>query len=170
MLTAYIEANLANRLIQCSSSPVAVLILFAKKKYGELMCCVYYGAFILETVKNQYPCPLIPEVLDHMSEIRIFMKLDLHGAYNLIQIKEGKIWNTAFGTRYSQFESHVMPFGLTHALAVFQSHIDDCLQPYIEDFAVCYLDIILTYLTNEKAQEEHVHQVLQRHKEFGLHC
>jgi hypothetical protein len=63
-----------------------------------------------------------------------------------------------------------MPFGLTNAPATFQSCIDDCLRPYIEDFVVCYIDDILIYSTNEKEHEEHVRQVLQRLKEFGLYC
>jgi hypothetical protein len=47
--------------------------------------------------------------------------------------------------------------------------MDDCLWPYIDDFAVCYLDDILIYSTNEKEHKEHVRQVLQRLKEFGLY-
>jgi hypothetical protein len=72
--------------------------------------------------------------------------------------------------RYGQFEYGVMPFGLTNASATLQSYIDDCLRPYIDDFAVCYLDDILLNSTNEKEHEEHVRQVLQRLKEFGLYC
>jgi len=63
-----------------------------------------------------------------------------------------------------------MPFGLTNAPATFQSYIDDCLRPYIDNFAVCYLDDILIYSTNEKLHKEHVRQVLQRLEEFGLYC
>jgi hypothetical protein len=63
-----------------------------------------------------------------------------------------------------------MPFGLTNTPATFQSHIDDCLWPYIDDFPVCYLDNILIYSANEKEHEEHVYQVLQRLKESSLYC
>jgi hypothetical protein len=169
-LKAYIEANLANGFIQRSSSPAAAPILFAKKKDGGLRLCVDYRALNLATVKNRYPLPLISEMLDRVREARIFTKLDLRGAYNLIRIKEGDEYKTAFRTRYGQFEYRVMPFGLTNAPATFQSYIDDCLRPYIDDFAVCYLDDILIYSTNEKEHEEHVRQVLQRLKEFGLYC
>jgi len=169
-LKAYIEANLANGFIQRSSSPVAAPILFAKKKDEGLRLCVDYRALNKATVKNRYPLPLISEMLDRVREARIFTKLDLRGAYNLIRIKEGDEYKTAFRTRYGQFEYRVMPFGLTNAPATFQSYIDDCLRPYIDDFAVCYLDDILIYSTNEKDHEEHVRQVLQRLKEFGLYC
>ena len=100
-------------------------------------------------------------MLDCVREARIFTKLDLRGAYNLIRMKEGDEYITALRTRYGQFEYQVMPFGLTNALATFQSYIDGCLRPYIDDFAVCYLDDILIYSANEKEHEEHVRQVLE---------
>jgi len=128
-LKAYIEANLANGFIQRSLSPVAAPILFAKKKDGGLRRCVDYRALNLATVKNRYPLPLISEMLDCVREARIFTKLDLPGAYNLIRIKEGDKYKTAFRTRYGQFEYRVMPFGLTNVPATFQSYIDDCLRP-----------------------------------------
>jgi hypothetical protein len=63
-----------------------------------------------------------------------------------------------------------MSFGLTNTAATFQSYIPDCLWPYIDDFAVCYLDNIVIYLTHKKEREEHVRQMLQRLREFALNC
>jgi hypothetical protein len=63
-----------------------------------------------------------------------------------------------------------MPFGLTNAPATFQAYIEDCLRPYTDDFAVCYLHDILIYSTNEKDHEDHVKQVLERPRQFGLYC
>jgi len=131
---------------------------------------VDYRALNLATVKNRYPLPIISEMLDRVRDTRIFTKLDLRGAYNLIRIKEGDEYKTAFRTRYGQCEYRVMPFGLTNAPAMFQSYIDDCLRAYIDDFAVCDLDDLLIYSANEKEHEELVRQVLQRLKDFGLYC
>jgi hypothetical protein len=168
-LKAYIETPLANSLIQRSSSSAAAPILFATKKDGGLRLCVDYRALNLHTVENRYPLPLMSELLDRMREARIFTKLDLRNAYHLIQIKEGDRFETAFRTRYGQFEYRVMPFGLTNAPATFQAYIDDCLWPYTDDFAVCYLDDILIYSTNEKEHKDHVGNVLQHLQEFGLY-
>jgi len=100
-------------------------------------------------------------MLDRVLEARIFTKLDLRIAHNLIRIKEGVESKLAFRTRYGQFPYWVMQFGLTNEQATFQSYIDDRLQPYIDDFVVCYLDVILFYSTKEKDHQEHVRQVLQ---------
>jgi len=84
MLKGYIKASLANEFNQRSSSPAAAPILFAKKKDGGLRLCVDYRALNLVTVKNRDPSPLLSEMLDLVREARIFTKLDLHGAYDLI--------------------------------------------------------------------------------------
>ena len=118
---AYIMANLANGFIQRSSSPAATPILLAKKQDGGSRLSVDYRALNLATVKNRYPLQLISEMLDRVREARIFTKLDLRGAYNLIRIKEGDEYKTAFRTSYGQFEYRVMPFGLRNAPATFQS-------------------------------------------------
>jgi hypothetical protein len=118
-LKAYIEANFANGFIHRSISPAAAPIVFAKKKDGTLRLCVDYRALNKITVKNRYPLPLISEMLDRMRSARIFTKLDLRGAYNLIRIKEGDEWKTAFRTRYGQYEYRVMPFGLINAPVTF---------------------------------------------------
>ena len=101
-------------------------------------------------------------MLDRMSGARIFKKLDLRNAYHLIRIKEGDEYKTAFRTCYGQFEYRVTPFGLRNPQATFQAFIDDCLRLCIDDFAVCYLDNILIYLTNEMEHEDHVQKVLER--------
>jgi RNase H-like domain found in reverse transcriptase/Reverse transcriptase (RNA-dependent DNA polymerase)/Integrase zinc binding domain/Chromo (CHRromatin Organisation MOdifier) domain/Integrase core domain len=169
-LKAYIETNLANGFIRRSTSPAAAPILFVKKKDGSLRLCVDYRALNKVTVKNRYPLPLISEMLDRVRGAKIFTKLDLRGAYNLIRIREGDEYKTAFRTRYGQFEYRVMPFGLTNAPATFQAYMDECLAPYIDDFAVCYLDDILIYSKDPREHEEHVCKVLAKLKEFGLYC
>jgi hypothetical protein len=93
---AYIEANLANRFIQQSSSPAAGSILFAKKKDGWLRHCVDYRVLNLVTVKNWYPLPVITEMPDRVCEARICMKLDLRGTYNFIRMKDGDECEKAF--------------------------------------------------------------------------
>ena len=50
------------------------------------------------TIKNQYPLPNVNKLRDRISQATIFTKLDLKEAYNLIRMKEGEEWKTAFRT------------------------------------------------------------------------
>ena len=42
-----------------------------------------------QTVKNNYPLPLITELVDNMGSKRVFTKMDLQWGYNNVRIKEG---------------------------------------------------------------------------------
>jgi hypothetical protein len=95
-LKAYIETNLASGFIRRSSLPAASPILFVKKKDGSLRLCVNYRARNHASVKTHYPLPLISEMLERVGKAKIFTKLDLRGVYNLIRIKEGDEFKTAF--------------------------------------------------------------------------
>ena len=42
-----------------------------------------------QTVKNNYPLPLITELVDNMGSKRVFTKIDLQWSYNNVRVKEG---------------------------------------------------------------------------------
>jgi len=103
-----------------------------------------------------------------LSRGKIFTKLDIRGAYNLIRMRAGEEWKTAFRTRYGLLESIVMPFGLTNAPATFQAYINDALCPFLDRFCIAYLDDILIYFENEEQHIEHVKQILEPLTKAGL--
>jgi hypothetical protein len=85
--------------------------------------------------------------LDQLSHAKVFNKVDLCGAYNLVHI-----WEDCFQTPYGHFEYVVMPFGLISGLAIFQHLMNDVSHKYLDDFFVCYIDDILIFSKN---MEEH---------------
>ncbi|KAK3542949.1 hypothetical protein QTP70_007293 [Hemibagrus guttatus] len=108
-----------------STSPAVAGFFFVEKKYGGLHPCMDYRGLNAITVRYPYPLPLVPVALEQLQGTSIFSKLDLRSAYNLIRIKEGNEWKTAFHTTRGHYEYLVMPYGLTNAPAVFQSLIND---------------------------------------------
>jgi hypothetical protein len=70
-------------------------------------------------VKDKYALPLASELRDRLQGAKIFTKLDLKGAFNLIRIKAGEEEKTVFRTRYGHYEYTVMLIGLVNAPSVF---------------------------------------------------
>ncbi|KAK3526056.1 hypothetical protein QTP70_014676 [Hemibagrus guttatus] len=86
----YIEEALSSGFIRPSTSPAAAGFFFVEKKDGGLHPCIDYRGLNNVTVKMfRYPLPLVPAALEQLREAKIYTKLDLRSAYNLIRIKEG---------------------------------------------------------------------------------
>jgi len=77
-------------------------------------------------------------MLEHLGKAKIFSKLDLRSAYNLIRIKEGDEYKIAFTCIFGNLEYTVIPFGLKNAPVVFQHFINDVLEDVIGKFAYAY--------------------------------
>ena len=169
-LSSWLDENLAKGFIRPSRSPAGSPILFVKKGDGSLRLCVDYRALNRVTIKNRHPLPLISELLDRLRDAKVYTKLDLRSGYNLVRIKEGHEWLTAFRTRYGHFESLVMPFGLTNAPAVFQHLINDVFRDLLDVSVLAYLDDILIFSRDPAQHDAHVREVLRRLIATGLYC
>jgi hypothetical protein len=139
-----------------SCSPVAAPVVFAKKPGGGLQFCINYRDINSKTIKNRYPLPLIKETSNLLGKARIYTKLDVRGAYNLLRAKEGDEHKLAFRTRYGLYEPMVMQFGTTNAPADFQGYTNNAISEALDDFASAYLDDALIFSDSE---EEHVGHV-----------
>lgn len=170
VLRDYLDDHLKKGFIRPSRSPAGAPVLFVKKKDGSLRLCVDYRALNAITTPNRAPLPLIDSLLPRLRNARVFSKVDLRGAYNLVRIRPGDEWKTAFRCQYGHYEYLVMPFGLTNAPAVFQSMMDDIFRDFLDQFVVVYLDDILIFSDTLEAHVDHVRQVLQRLKDHNLHA
>jgi hypothetical protein len=132
--------------------------------------CVDYRALNANTVSNAYPLPLIQSLVEKLRGAKYFTALDLKSGYNLVRIKEGDEWKTAFKTKYGLFEYLVMPFGLRNAPAAFQHFMNDIFRDILDVHIVIYLDDILIFSETRELHIEHLKEVLQRLKNNHLYC
>lgn len=160
-LREWLDEQLEKGYIRVSNSSAGYPVMFVPKKNGKLRLVIDYRQLNEITIKDRTPLPLISEIRDRLATAKWFTALDLKGAYNLIRIKGGDEWKTAFRTRYGLFECLVMPFGLTNAPATFQRMINEVLRKYVDNFVIVYLDDILIYSDTLEEHEQHVHQVLE---------
>ena len=63
--------------------------MFMLKADGSLRLCVDYRGLNQVTIKNRHPLPLISEIINRLSSLVVFTKLDLKWAYYRIRIKRG---------------------------------------------------------------------------------
>ena len=124
----YINKHLEKSFIRLSLSAAIVLVLLVKKPEDGLKFCVDYRVLSVITVNNKYSILLINEILNKLSNVRQFTKLDIIYAFNKICIKKGQKWLMVFNTRYSKFEYLIMPFELCNVPEMYQSYINNLLQ------------------------------------------
>ncbi len=117
-----------------SKSPYASSFFFICKKDGKMQPVQDYRKLNAITIRNQYPLPLIVDLIHDLSNAHIYTKLDVRWGYNNVRIQEGDKKKVAFKTRYGLFEPTVMYFGLTNSPATFQTMMN-----YI------YRDVILKH-------------------------
>ena len=132
-----------------------------KKKDGIWHMCVDYQALNEITMKNSYPLPKIQECLNQIGSAHFFSKTDLLSGYWQIHIADGDTSKMAFNTHISKYKFHVLQFDLTNMPAMFQTLMNNILQPFLDDFVVVYLDNILVYSKMEEEHCTHIKKVLQ---------
>jgi transposase InsO family protein len=168
-LQEYIANAVARGWIRYSSSPAGAPILFVPKPGGKLRLCVDYRGLNRLTRKDRTPLPLISEILDRLTNSKVYTKIDLKDAYHRLRIREGDEWKTAFRTKYGHFEYLVMPFGLTNAPATFQRYINHALAGLVDNICIVYLDDIVIYSKDRDQHLQAVRSVLTRLQEWSLY-
>ena len=170
-LTDFLNEQLQKGYIQPSKSPYASPFFFIKKKDGKLQPVQDYQKLNALTVKNRYPLPLIPEIIDKVQDARLFTKLDVRWGYNNVRIREGDEEKAAFKTNQGLYEPRVMFFRLTNSPSTFQTMMDTIFRDLIlTNKVVVYMDdILIATSDNQQHHQEVVHQILYRLGEHNLY-
>jgi len=121
-------------------------------------------------VKNNYPLPLILDVIKNIGTKKVFTKMDLRWGYNNVRIKEGDKWKAAFTTPKGSFEPTVMFFGLTNSLAIFQAMMNELLRDLINIGKVAvFIDDMIVRTEDEEGHDKLVAEVIKRLEENDLY-
>ena len=122
------------------------------------------------TVKNNYPLPLILDILENIGMKKLFTKMNLRWGYNNVRIKEGDEWKAAFTTPERLFEPIVMFFGLTNSPVTFQAMMNELLRDLINMGKVAvFIDDVIVGTEMEEGHDELVAEVVKRLEENNLY-
>lgn len=168
-LDEWLDEETRKGYIQKSKSPLAAAVFFVPKPGGGIRLVQDYRKLNAITVKNRYPIPRITDLIDSLSQAKIFTKVDLRWGYNNVRIKEGDEWKTAFITHRGLYEAKVMYFGFSNAPATFQAMMNEILADLIQEGKVMvYLDDILIFTQGVEENRRITAEVLKRLKENDL--
>ena len=113
------------------------------------------------TVRNNYPLPLISQLIDKLKGSQYFTKIDLQWGYNNVRIKEGDEWKAVFVCHRGSYEPTVLFFRLCNSPATFQTMMNEIFAD-MEDIMVVYIDDIMIFTKGTLAEHQaKVKEVLQ---------
>jgi len=84
----FVEEQLRKRYIRSSKSPQTSLVFFVEKKDSKKRMVQDYQYLNKGTIKDNYPLPLISDLINTMGTQKVFTKIDLRWGYNNVRIKE----------------------------------------------------------------------------------
>jgi len=155
--------------IRPSKSPQTSPVFFVPKKDRKKRMVQNYRYLNSWTIKNNYPLPLISDLIDSIGKEKVFTKINLHWGYNNVRIKEGDEWKAAFSMPEGSFKLTVMFFGLTNSPATFQAMMNDLLRDLVvEEKIAVFIDDVMIATETEEGHDEIVEEVLRRLEENDL--
>ncbi|KII75173.1 Transposon Ty3-I Gag-Pol polyprotein [Thelohanellus kitauei] len=137
-------------LVRRSCSPWSSHLHMVPKTSCSCRPCGDYRRLNAMTTPGRYPIPHIHDVVNRLSDSKIFSKIDLVRGYYQIPVANADIPKTAVTTQFGLFEFLRMSFGLRNGAQTFQRLMDSLSQDLPFDYI--YLDDILIF---SQSKEEH---------------
>ena len=159
----FIQEQLRKGYIRPLKSPQMAPVFFVGKEDGKKRMVQDYRYLNEWTIKNNYPLPLISDIVENIGTKKVFTKMDLRWGYNNVRIKKGDEWKVTFTTPEGSFEPTVMFFGLTNSLATFQAMMNEILRDLINTGKVAvFIDDVIVGTEMEEGHDELVVEVIKR--------
>ncbi len=133
-----------------------IFMLFTSKKDETLWLYIDYWELNVIILKNKCLFLLINEALNHLADIKWFIKLNIKNAFNKLCIQEENEWKMTFYTRFDLYKYLVMLFDLINALTFFQIYMNQTLFEFLDIIYFIYLNDILIF---NKIHKKHVHHI-----------
>jgi hypothetical protein len=101
---------------------VSNIILVEKKNTGKIRICVDFRNLNRATPKDEYPMPVVDDLINRASSHKVISFLDGNLGYNQFFMSEEDVYKTTFRcpSFMGLFEWVVMTFGLKNSLATYQ--------------------------------------------------
>ena len=126
----------------------------AKKKNGQIRCCVGFRNLNRACPKDEFPLPNMDLLIDSTAGSALFSFMDGFNGYNQIKMAPKDAEKTAFRTPIGNFYYTMMPFGLKNAVATYQRAMTAIFHDMIHQELEDYMDDIVV---KSRKRGEHFH-------------
>jgi len=145
-------------------------VFFVGKKNGKKQMVQDYRYLNKWTIKNNYPLPLILDIVENIGTKKVFTKMDLRWSYNNVWIKEGDKWKVVFMISKGSFKLMVIFFGLINSPATFQAMMNELLRDLINTGKVAaFINDVIVGIEDEEGYDELVAEIIKRLEENDLY-
>lgn len=164
-----VDEWLQNGIIQVSYSEYSSPLVLVKKKDGAIRVCVDYRLLNRKIVKDEFPLPVIDDLIDKLRGARVFSVLDLKNGFFHLKVSDESIKYTSFVTHHGQFEFLRAPFGLSTSPKMFMRFVTIIFRDLIsQGILMIFIDDILIPAQDEIEALQRLKQVLEVSSRFGL--
>jgi len=145
-------------------------VFFVGKKDSSKRIVMDYHNLNDQTIKNNYPLPLITELINNMGSKKVFTKMNLRWGFNNVRIKERDEWKGAFTMHIGSFKPTVMFFGMTNLPTTFQAMMNKILRDLInKEKVAAFVNDVLVGTEIEEEHDEIVEEILKRLEKNDLY-
>ncbi|KAJ8729020.1 hypothetical protein PYW07_006716 [Mythimna separata] len=160
---------LDNNIIRVSFSEYASPLVLVRKKDGSTRVCVDYRQVNKKMVKDEYPLPVIEDLIDKLRDSKVFSVLDLKNGFFHLKVSEESIPYTSFVTHHGQYEFLRAPFGLSNCPKYFMRFVSTIFRSLIDKgIMLVFIDDIIIPAKDEEQGVQRLKEVLSVASEYGL--
>nr|GEY38379.1 RNA-directed DNA polymerase [Tanacetum cinerariifolium] len=103
-IVTMVRELLDSRVIRLSNRPFSSPTVMVKKKDGSWRMCIDYRHLNKHTVKDNFPIPIIKELIDELHGSQVFSKLDLRSGYHQIRMCDNDAYKIDFKSHKEHYE------------------------------------------------------------------
>lgn len=168
-ISSEIEQLLRNGIIEKSNSPWRAQVLVTTNENHKRRMVVDYSQTINRyTYLDAYPQKQLHEMIENVSQFKMFSALDLKSAYHQIPLRNYEKPYTAFEANGNLYQFKRIPFGVTNGVSCFQRIIDDIISKEKLSGTFAYIDNVTICGNDSKSHDENLKQFMKAAEKYGI--
>ncbi|KXJ72535.1 hypothetical protein RP20_CCG017781 [Aedes albopictus] len=152
-LEKIVQDMLAKGIIRESNADDHCKVVLVKKKNNTFRMCVNFRPLNKLVIRDNYPMPVIDDLIVKLRNKRYFTALDLKNGYYHVDVNENSKKYLSFVVEGGQYEFNKLPFGFANSPAAFVRYIRKVLEPFIASGTV--IVFIDDFMISTDTLEEH---------------